>query len=232
MTRDHTTIEELLAVQALGGLDGDDVRALAAERAAHGDCEECARLEAEFAETAGRLAFSLDPEPVDAAMADRILAETSAPADEMAERRTRRGSTWQAVIGVAAAMVLQVVAVSVFGPSRTTPIASASSTQRFVAFSGEGQGELEVAFTPGEPGAVLWGSDLPDPGEGMVYEVWMFEDETPIPGGCFTPVDGQMTMSVDADLSDTRGMALTAEPADCPPAPTGGVVKTADLTVT
>ena len=75
MTRDHTTIEELLAVQALGGLDGDDVQTLAAERASHGDCEECARLEAEFSETAGRLAFSLEPVPVDDAMADRILAD-------------------------------------------------------------------------------------------------------------------------------------------------------------
>jgi Anti-sigma-K factor rskA len=242
MTRDHTTIEELLAVQALGGLDGDDVQALAAERAAHGDCEECARLEAEFTETAGRLAFSLEPEPVDPAMADRILAEapapaevvgaeTPAPVDEVAERRDRRGRAWQAVVGVAAVIALLAVAVSVFGPSRTTPVASASSSQRFVTFSGEGQGELAVAFTPGEPGAVLWGSGLPDPGEDMVYEVWMFEDETPIPGGCFTPVDGQMAMNVDADLSDTQGMALTAEPADCPPAPTGSVVKTADLTV-
>ena len=56
MTRDHTTIEELLAVQALAGLDGDDVQTLAAERASHGDCEECARLEAEFSATVGRLA--------------------------------------------------------------------------------------------------------------------------------------------------------------------------------
>jgi len=241
MTRDHTTIEELLAVQALGGLDGDDVQTLAAERASHGDCEECARLEAEFSETAGRLAFSLEPLPVDAAMADRILATSSAsqavaaePAttvDDLGERRRRRGRGWQAAVAVAAVIAVLLVAVAVVRPDRTTAIAGASTTQRLVAFSGSGEGELAVAFTPGESGAVLWGSDLPDPGQDKVYEIWMIQDGTPVPGGCFRPEDGNIALTVDANLGTTDAMALTAEPAECPSSPSGAPVKTANLTL-
>lgn len=241
MTRDHTTIEELLAVQALGGLDGDDVQTLAAERASHGDCEECARLEAEFSETAGRLAFSLEPMPVDDAMADRILAESPAspvvapePAttvDDLGERRERRVRGWQAAVGVAAVIAVLLVAVAVIRVDRTTAIAGASTTQRLVAFSGSGEGELAMAFTPGESGAVLWGSDLPDPGQDQVYEIWMIQDGTPVSGGCFRPQDGQVVLSVDASLEGTEAMAVTAEPADCPSSPSGEPVKTANLTL-
>ena len=75
MMLDHGRIEELLAVRALSGLDGDDVRDLENELRAHGpDCQECRRLEREFDETAAMIAFSLDPEPVDPGLADRILA--------------------------------------------------------------------------------------------------------------------------------------------------------------
>jgi anti-sigma-K factor RskA len=238
MTRDHTTIEELLAVQALGGLDGDDVQTLATERASHGDCEECARLEAEFSETAGRLAFSLEPLPVDAAMADRILGasptvvpEPATTVDDLGERRRRSGRGWRAAVAVAAVVAVLLVAVAVIRPDRTTAIAGASTSQRLVAFSGSGEGELAVAFTPGEPGAVLWGSNLPDPGQDKVYEVWMIQDGTPVSGGCFRPEDGQIALTVDASLDTSEEMALTAEPADCPSSPSGEAVKTADLTL-
>ena len=132
---------------------------------------------------------------------------------------------------VAAVIAVLLVAVAVVRPDRTTAIAGASTTQRLVAFSGSGEGELAVAFTPGESGAVLWGSDLPDPGQDKVYEIWMIQDGTPVSGGCFRPQDGQVAMSVDASLEGTEAMAVTAEPADCPSSPSGEPVKTADLTL-
>ena len=124
-----------------------------------------------------------------------------------------------AAVGVAAVIAVLLVAVAVIRVDRTTAIAGASTTQRLVAFSGSGEGELAVAFTPGESGAVLWGSDLPDPGQDKVYEIWMIQDGTPVSGGCFRPQDGQVALSVDASLEGTDAMAVTAEPADCPSSP-------------
>ena len=138
-----------------------------------------------------------------------------------------RWTTSENAASGAAVIAVLLVAVAVIRVDRTTAIAGASTTQRLVAFSGSGEGELAMAFTPGESGAVLWGSDLPDPGQDQVYEIWMIQDGTPVSGGCFRPQDGQVVLSVDG----TEAMAVTAEPADCPSSPSGEPVKTANLTL-
>jgi hypothetical protein len=224
MTRDHSVIEELLSVQALGGLDGDDVARLEAERAPHGDCEECDRLEAEFDETAGRLGFALDPAPVDDAMVDRILAQP----------QTSGIRRWQVVVGIAAAFAVLVAGVAVLGPWRSTSLnPGVTSEQQVVHFTvtpGTG-GELAMAFTPGTSGAILWGRDMPDPGSGKVYEIWMITGDTPVSGGCVTPTDGTVATYLNADVGTADLMAVTRESADCPGAPTTEPIMTAPLQV-
>jgi hypothetical protein len=232
MTRDHALIDELLAVRALDGLDDDDAALLARELAAHGDCDECRRLEAEHAEVAGAIALALDPRPVDPGMVDRIVAEpqrasgTAPPAaptpDELAERRDARLRRWQSAFGVAAAIALILAFVLA-----TRPDVSVPST--LVRFEGE-TGEVAMAYTPGESGVFVWGNDLPDPGEGNVYELWMIQEgEQPISGGCLAPTDGSVAAFVDADPSSAQQMAVTVESADCPGAPTTVPVFTAEL---
>ncbi|HEY6566892.1 MAG TPA: anti-sigma factor [Actinomycetota bacterium] len=239
MSLDHTTIEELLAVQTLGGLDGDDVEVLARERAAHGDCDECRRLEDGFAETAGRLGFSLDPEPVDAGMADRIIGtpieapppNADPPSDDLSQRRERRAVRgWHVLVAVAAAFALIVVAAVTLRPG-TTSIVDASPSQQIVRFEGDGtdSASLAMAYTPGRPGAVFWGRNMPDPGEGQVYEIWMIQDGTPVGGGCVSPRDGTIALAVDADIGTTEQMAVTVEDAACPAAPTTAPIMSAQL---
>ncbi len=201
MTRDHTVIEELLAIRSLGGLDGDDVELLERELASHGDCEECRRLASEYDETAGRLAFALEPETVDMAQADEILRRANhpatqeavpppvaAPVDELGERRGRRGRSWPALVAAAVAILLVVSAVALFGPERSTEV-QASTTQQVVGFTGDA-GELAMAYRPGEPGALLLGSGFADPGADKVYAIWMLQGSTPVSGGCVRPHDG------------------------------------------
>ncbi|HEY5858666.1 MAG TPA: anti-sigma factor [Actinomycetota bacterium] len=243
MTRDHTVIEELMAVDALGGLDGDDRALLERERESHGaDCAECALLEKGFAETAGRLAFALDAEPVDDAVVDRILGSSDgspaseavveipqAPRDEVEERRARRPRVWLVAAAAAAAVVaIAVVAAGTIVPSTTS--VQATTSQRLVVFTGETEGTLAMAFTPGEPGAVFWGSDLPDPGADRVYEIWMIEGDEAVSGGCVTPTDGVIAVRVEASIGTTDTMAVTTEPSDCPSTPSSDPILTADLT--
>ena len=241
MTRDHTVIEELMAVDALGGLDGDDRALLERERESHGaDCAECALLEKGFAETAGLLAFALDAQPVDDAAADRILGASDGspaseavvqipegPRDELEERR-RRPRVWQASIVAAAVIAIAVVAVGTIAPSTTS--VQATTSQRLVVFTGETEGTLAMAFTPGEPGAVFWGSNLPDPGADKVYEIWMIEGDEAVSGGCVSPTDGVVAVRVEASIGTTDTMAVTTEPSDCPATPSSDPILTADLT--
>jgi anti-sigma-K factor RskA len=238
-TLDHATIEELLAVRALGGLDGADDQLLEREMAAHGDCERCRALERRFDDVAGRLGLTLDPVAVDPAMADRILAEPrpQAPAPEpsageLVQRRARRGRRLAAALAVAAALAL-VVGGTIFLRGTTTKLGTVSSTQQIVQFTtaADAQGTLNVAFSPGQTGALLWGSDLADPGAGKVYEVWMIADgQAPVSGGCLSPTGGRVGSFVPgANLNGVAQMAVTVESDSCPGAPTTTPVMTAQL---
>jgi anti-sigma-K factor RskA len=232
MIRDHTLIDELLAIRALDGLDEDDAGLLERELAAHGECDECRRLEVQHAEVAGMLALSLDPRPVREDMADRILGEAqalggTAPAatDELARRRKARLGRWQAAFGVAAAVALVLAFVLATRPGA----GPAGLGSVIVPFESTGPGEVALAYTPGEPGALVWATGLPDPGEGHVYELWMFEDGDPIRATCLTPSGGAVAASLDADLSSAQLMAVTVESSECPAAPTTDPLYTAEL---
>jgi len=240
----HDRIEGWLAVRVLGGLDEADATSLEAEMATHGDCAECGRLERELTEAAGRLALALDPEPVDPGMADRIVsARTVAPVapaaaevhprtarDEVAERRRSRGT--YTFVGVAAGIALvAVVAATALRPGGRTTEVTAQPAQTIVRFEGDA-GHLAMAYTQGEHGVIFWGSDLPEPGDDQVYEIWMIQGGTPVSGGCLTPAPGgNLAAFVDAEVGTTDLMAVTVEPADCPSAPTGEPVLTAPLDV-
>ena len=239
MNRDHALIEELLAVRSLGGLDGDDAKSLDREMAAHGDCAECRRFAAEYDETAGRLAFTLDPLPTDAD-ADAVLrraAEAGHPSVGTGHvalggthpgPRSRPGRAWQVLGAAAAAVVLVVAAIALLGPSRSTDV-QATISQTVVRFTGTG-GELAMAYEPGRPGAVFLGSGFDDPGPDQAYEIWMIQGDTPISGGCVSPHDGSIVAFVDADVSGADVMAMTVEPASCPAQPTTTPFLTAPLT--
>jgi anti-sigma-K factor RskA len=223
MTRDHTLIEELLAVRSLDGLDGDDLTTLERELASHGDCDVCVRLADGFDETAGRLGLALEPVAVDPGMADSILriardGEGAAPSavvvgDELTARRRR---TWRGAVAVAASLVLLAAGIAIV---RSDPGLEIVAAQRFVELDGD-IGSFAVAYTPGEPAIVLWGRDLPDPGAGRVYELWTFTGGTPISRGCMRPIGGAMATVLEADLADAEQLAVTLESASCPDAPT------------
>ncbi|HJY32866.1 MAG TPA: hypothetical protein VJ573_08205, partial [Actinomycetota bacterium] len=94
MMRSHERIEELIAIRSIGGLDPQEQAELEGLMASHGpDCEECRRLEIEYGEVAGRLAFALDPVPVRPGFAEETIglalgeAPTSGPA--------RAGGRWR-----------------------------------------------------------------------------------------------------------------------------------------
>lgn len=227
MIRDHALIDELLAARALDGLDAGDAALLERELAAHGDCEECRRLEIEHAEVAGMLALALDPRPVREDMVDRIIAEgrsAAAPIERLDAGRDARLGWWQAAFGVAAAVAL-VFAILLATRDGGSPGVPGSA---IVAFEGAAPGELVVSFTPGESGALVWATGLPDPGPGKVYELWMIEDGEPVRGACLAPSGGAAAAFLDADPSSADLMAVTVESQECPGAPTTDPVYTAE----
>jgi hypothetical protein len=222
MNGDHTTIDELLAAQALDGLDPDEAGRLEQAMAEHGDCETCRRLEAEHRETAAMLAYAVDPRPVDRAIAGRILRE---PAPVMVRSATdRRVRRWQAAFGAAVAVAAALAVALVAGRSESEVV----PVDRVVTFEGR-QGELTAAYAPGREGLVVLGSGLPDPGAGKVYELWLIDDGEPSRAACLAPRDGSVGAFVPADVRGADLLAITVESASCPDAPTTDPIYTATI---
>ena len=220
MNRDHSAIDELLAARALGGLDPDESDRLEQAMAEHGDCDTCRRLETEHRETAAMLAYAVDPRPVDPAIAEGILRGPEPDIVRLPDRRVRR---WQAAFGAAAAVAAALAVALVAGPDDgVVPV------ERFVTFEG-GQGELAAAYAPGREGLLLLGSDLPAPGAGKVYELWVIDEGKPARAACLTPRDGSIGAFVPADPTDAEVLAITVESASCPDAPTTDPVYTATI---
>jgi len=235
--RDHERIEELMAVRALGGLEAADEETLRREMADHGpDCGECRRLEAELDEVAGRLAFALEPAPVRDGLEDEVVARAAREragirsGDEPASRAPGRlGRRFRPLVAIAASLVLFAAGWGVGALSSDKE--GVPPQARVVAFQGEAGGSLSVAYVPGEAGVYLLGSGLEAPPDGDVYEVWMFQEGTPVPATCFVPsADGSVFEFVDAGLGTTDAMAVTVEPSSCPSAPTTAAILTAEIT--
>jgi anti-sigma-K factor RskA len=242
----HDRIEELLTIDALGALDPEEAAELERALDAHGPtCAECSRLRSETGEVAGRMAFALRPAELRAGLEDEVVARalaerpagtpaapTSAPVADLGQRRARSerrgGSGWRAIVALAAAFVLFAAGWGVGDLLRDdAPIDLRAA--RVVEFDSQA-GSLAVAYEPGRSGALILGSELPAPGAGKVYEVWMIEGDTLTPGPCVVPGDdGSLAEFVDAELGSTETMAVTVEPATCPTEPSTEPIATAQL---
>jgi Anti-sigma-K factor rskA len=230
---DHDRIEELIAVDALDGLDPEDAETLAEARAAHGPgCEECARLDREYRGVAGALATALDPVPMragfEADVVSRAVRRGRRPSGEPVRREPWRR------LGIAAAAAALLVGGWVLrglaeGPGGPSGRFLAEAT--LLPFEG-GPGRLAVAYVPDGGDAFLFGSDLPATSEGEVYELWVFDGDRPIPAGCFSPEDGEVITPVDQNVGVADLLAVTVEADACPRAPTTDPIFTAKPMVT
>jgi hypothetical protein len=245
--REHARIEELIAIRSLGGLDPQDQASLTEEMASHGpDCAECLRLEADYAEVAGGLALALDPVAVRSELLEETVARLhgasdvedravdgraveGGAADEPGGRRSR-GSFLRPLVAVAAALVLFVGGWAIGAATSGDDGTTALEDPTVVAFQGDAEGSLAVAYTPGESGAYLLGSGLSTPPAGSVYQAWMISGEVPTPGPCFVPSsDGSLFTFVDGELAGADVMAVTVEPAACSTMPTTTPVFVAEI---
>ena len=120
---EHGEIEELLALESLGGIEPEDRARLAALRAEHGDCAACAELEAGFRDTAAALGASLSDAEVSAELESRTVAAALAEPRATAQVQSRgRPKAW---LAVAAALVL--IAIGAVGGYLAAPRSSVAA---------------------------------------------------------------------------------------------------------
>lgn len=228
--RPHEQIEELIAAEALGGLDREGRSELAGLLAEHGpDCAECIRLTNEYNEVAGRLGLAVDPISISPEAEEALLAAARED-DAVAVPYRPRPSRVRRWIALAAAAVLVALTAGVVGYSLSPGLEDRQS--RFIAFASrpgtevvpfdtpEGQ-QLAVAIDPETRTGWVFGTNLPDPQGDRVYELWFSagDSEGVEPAGTFVPEDGVILAPVvvgeTVDL-----LAVSVEPAGGSPQPT------------
>jgi hypothetical protein len=235
ITRSHEQIEELVAADALDGLEPAERDRLVAEMAAHGpDCPDCARLLTRYSEVAGWLALALHPAPLTEGAEERLIAaargepEHGEPEHGGAAERPMPAAPpvtrWRRWVATAAAAA---VLAAVGGAAGWALAPRGGGTNgRFLAFvarpgiqvatltSAQGR-TLAVAYRPGERTGWVLGTGLPDPAGGHVYELWYRPGGTSAmrPAGTFVPGGGG-AVTTEVELGGSfDALAVSVEPA-------------------
>ncbi|MEA2662991.1 MAG: hypothetical protein QOH08_2563 [Chloroflexota bacterium] len=217
-----------LAAYALGVLDEDDARAVAAHVDSCATCRAEAHAFAQtvwtVAETQGRDA----PPRLRAAIVERARADGGArrPPEWLLSlgQELRRPVPFFVPLALAAVLVIALVG---YGSARrdadryAAAIAGAAGARVVALAPAAGaagpRGSLVVPANGGAPYLIL---DLPAPPAGKTWEVWVIHGATPVRAG-ITNERGVSTLTLAAPLAGGDTVAITPEPAGGVDAPTG-----------
>lgn len=223
---------DLLAAYALDAVDDHERRVF--EEHLLG-CAECERELAGLAPTVEALGSSVATPPPEhlresvlrevadmrASAADRHA--TTAPADDLAARRTARSSRRLVALGAAAAAVAVIMAL-MFGPFRgegpMTPatIAAAGDAQRYEVRVGDATATIIVSRSLDR--AAIETTDMAPAPDGQDYQLWFAHADGSVTDAGVMPRVDDAAMVLSDEVDDAVGVSLTMEPAGGSPQPT------------
>jgi len=230
---------EIHHLGAAYALDALDERERAAYEAHFATCDICRTDVREYRAAAAELAtLTTSPPPPD--VKARVMGEIATTRQlsplpptvaRLSDRRPRRGVT--AILAIAAAALFFVAGAVVLGggddESFGDQVAAMMEdpTFRMVELGGEGEGSFKVAWTSGE--AAVIGGDLPDPGRGKRYELWMIDTAGAHAMGMLDPARGGDVQRLMEISGSPSGWGVTIEPARGSPVPTQPVLYRAEV---
>jgi anti-sigma-K factor RskA len=217
--RPHDQIEELIAADALDGLDEAGRRELLRLRAEHGpDCAQCLLLESEYREVASQLATVVNPVPMSPGAEEALIRAARSPSASPREPRLRvipgggRVQKLVAAVAVAAAIALLGGLAGYAVSPKPAPLARVTYRA--------GAQQLSVVYAKGQTQGLAIGS-LPALTGGRVYELWYQPraGANMVPAGTFVPQNGTVVAPVALGESFVA-VAMSVEPAGGSPQPT------------
>jgi anti-sigma-K factor RskA len=231
-------IQELHHLAAAYALDALDPEERAAFEAHYPDCDVCSVEVAEYRETAAILAAGTAASP-SPDLKSRVMGEITRTRQispllpdrivDLAERRRDRTRRIGLAAAVAAAVVAIVGFVAILRPAPgTSSLEEVIAAPDAVVTALEGDdGALRVVWSAELERLVVFGSDLPDPGDDVTYELWfvLADDAGVAPAGLFVPDDSGVIRTVlDVDDRTGAGFAVTIEPEGGSEQPTGPIL--------
>lgn len=214
-----TDLHSLAAPYALDALESDDRERFEEHLAA---CPDCQAEVSGFVATAVRLGEATS-QPVPAGMRERLMADITRTPQErpkvtsLAQRRGLRRTLPR--LAVAAAVLIGGVGVGGYFLERENVQDVQSQNQVMSKVIGaddvttvgktfEPGGRVKLYASQASDAAVIIAKDLPDPGKGKVYQVWLIDADGPHSHGYFKH-SGQMVMT---GVSAADSIAVTVEP--------------------
>jgi anti-sigma-K factor RskA len=228
---DHLQWQDAAGAYVLGALPDEERRGFEAHLAT---CEACRAEVDELGGAAGALPVSAPAMVPPPELKARIMAEVNREASLLAAagpradrpvrvKRERRRRLGFPAVALACVTLLAGIAIG------AAVFTSHTTTLQFTPSGSQAVAELDVSGDK----AVLVARDLPSPGAGKTYQVWVKRPgEAPQPtAALFTPRhDGTATATVTGKLRDGDQVLVTAEPEGGSPAPTSAPVLAAKMT--
>lgn len=231
-------LHELASVYALGALE----EAEAAEFEAHLTvCERCRRDVADFSGVVEELARADAVKPP-SELRTRILDEIartprlvspgtseSEPVIDLTQQRARRSQRRSDRLLLATAAAVVVVIGGVIGlltlgeQDGAYDAVVAAADAETLRLDGD-IGMITLVYSPDLDQVGVSSTDLPDPGVGKTYELWLVVDGGVTPAGLFTPVNGEVREVLRVDDIETLGFGITIEPEGGSEQPTGDIL--------
>ncbi len=236
-------LHHLAAAYTLDSLDRDEQSAFEAH---HPDCYSCSAEVAEFLATAAVLAAG-DSVPAPPELRSLVLARVSVTRQasplvaDGAAGSNRRFGRWIGPMLVAAALLLfggTVYAVTTRDHGREVPAQAMAadvddvlaSPDNIVSTLHGGEGQVRVVWSEATNQAAVLGQGLPDPGPGLVYQLWFTLGEQALsPAGVFTTTDGHVEVAFAVGDLNGEGWGITIEPEGGSDEPTGEVLYRATI---
>jgi anti-sigma-K factor RskA len=211
-------IHELSAAYALDALDGEDRRRFEDHLAQCGGCRDDV---ASFQAAAAALAYDVDVPAPPPALRDRILerARTERPS-KVLQFRPRR---WTLPVATGAAAVAACAALA-FGLWAVSLNNELGGRAEAVALAGA-DGSLLIEPS-GEATLIVDGLG-PAPA-GRAFEIWVIEDDRPLPAGLFPGAPGRSAIPLTRPVPEGAVVAVTLERAGGAQKPTTDPLFTAD----
>lgn len=213
----HEELAELLPAYVLDALNPEEARRVEAHLQT---CEICRRDLGAFRQTTAELAVATAPMSPPSQVRTRIMSAIRPPAQVLSLTRS-----WAVGVAAAAAAVVIVAALTVASFSRQVALLQqriaaqeqvlailAGPTAKSSVLSGSVEASVRFVYDPARGEGALVVSNLRDPGQQFIYQLWLIAGAVPESAGVFRPHAGRpIILPVSADFTRFQAVAISIE---------------------
>src|SRR5918998_284944 len=214
MEVDHQKLKDVIGAYVLGALPPEEASSFRSHVAT---CDECSADAAHLSRAVEELSLTVEPADPPAGFSQRVMDRVARerPGTTTTRARTRpwnRLALLSTAAAVALAVVLGVIALDARQTADANRRVAAALLESADGVSLSGRpGVLAKVLTTGS-GTVFVATGMEDPPSDRTYQLWLFEEGSPVSAGTFDPSEGVAIVRTSRSSESIEGAAVTVEP--------------------